>query len=68
MTRANANVAILARRVLSEGRRRFHDNDKWKNGTARMGGDRQPLNALFFSTHRMVRQYLLRSYALGDET
>jgi starch phosphorylase len=26
------------------------------------------LDASFFNTHRMVRQYLLHSYALGDET
>lgn len=26
------------------------------------------LNASFFNTHRMVRQYLLHSYGLGDET
>ncbi len=26
------------------------------------------LNASFFNTHWMVQQYLLHSYALGDET
>jgi starch phosphorylase len=25
------------------------------------------LNASFFNTHRMVRQYLMHAYSLGDE-